>query len=465
MGASKNIGESLLKIVWGRGIRTRSRLIKTFCVLILGLDILLQPWFATPRFGVEEIGHYRDLGGKFQVLGEVTGEPDVRSDAQNLVVSVIQLSMVTGAVVPVTGKMMVKAQRYPEYRYGEILQISCKLQTPPVFEKFSYAAFLAKDDIFVLCGQPGIRRINNAPSVEWSVGGFFDGARRGFWSNVFMLKGWMIARVNELYSEPAASLVAGILIGARRAIPQSVLDDFNAAGLTHVLAISGYNVSMMIAVFGFFCKGAARRWRYVGMFAGVLALVALTGFSASVLRAAWMGCITLFAQAFGRKGSAVHLLLVSGVIMVCLSPRMILVDLSFQLSFLSTLGILLFMPRIERFEEKFLKGSCRWPFACYKKIPAFMREGFWVTMAAQVFTTPLLLFQFGRFSLIAPIANIFVLPFVPWLMLFSFCGLVLSFLFFPLGQLLSFIAHVIVMVMLFLVNVFASLPFASFYLS
>ena len=90
-----------------------------------------------------------------------------------------------------------------------------------------------------------------------------------------------------------------------------------------------------------------------------------------------------------------------------------------------------------------------------------MREGFEVTLAAQVFTMPLLFYQFGRFSLIAPVANIFALPLVPWIMLFSFAGLVLSFLFLPFGQLLSFAAYVLVTVLLFVVNVFAHFPFAA----
>ena len=144
--------------------------------------------------------------------------------------------------------------------------------------------------------------------------------------------------------------------------------------------------------------------------------------------------------------------------MVFLSPRMILVDLSFQLSFLSTLGILLFMPKIEKLEAQLTENP---KFSWIQKIPSFMREGFCVTMAAQVFTTPLFFYQFGRFSLIAPFANIFVLPLVPWIMFFGFCALVVSFIFYPLGQLLSFLAYVLITFMLFLVSFFASIPFAS----
>lgn len=475
--------------------------VKVFCILILLGDVLLQPWLAEHAFDSGDIGFYRDLPQRLRVIAVVAGEPDVRSDRQNFVVAAQEIFLPDASAArtdaggvrahEVSGKMMVKTYRYPSYAFGDVLDLNCLLETPPdpasqgarpaiasqppVFEKFSYAALLAKDDIFVLCGNPGIRRVQaleagaganaGAGASGGAAGGalgVFGGALsavwRGFWSSVFTLKAWLIERTNALFSEPTASLAAGILIGARRAIPQKILDDFNTAGLTHVLAISGYNVSMMIAVFGYLCAGAARRWRYAGMLFGVLGLVVLTGFSASVLRAAWMGCIALFAQAVGRKGSALHLLLISGVIMVLLSSRMILVDMSFQLSFLSTLGILIFMPKIEAFEQKL---TARSGFLWISKIPAFMREGFCVTLAAQVFTTPLLFYQFGRFSLIAPVANIFVLPLVPWIMLFGFFAIVFSFVFFPLGQLVGFGAYVLVSVMLFLVSFFAGLPFAA----
>ena len=203
-----------------RGV-TGARWVKIFCVLFLVGDILVQPWLASPRFGVDEIGFYRDLGSKIHLVGEVVGEPDLRSDMQNLTVEVREV-LVAGRVA-VHGKIMVKAQRYPEYLYGQILDITCRLQTPPVFEKFSYAALLAKDDIFALCLQP---RIWVAAGSSGESEGLITLLRRGFWGGIFALKSWMIARVNELYAEPAASLVAGILIGARRAILQGILDDF-----------------------------------------------------------------------------------------------------------------------------------------------------------------------------------------------------------------------------------------------
>lgn len=439
--------------------------VKIGCVVVLAVDILLQAWLRPTFFAPENIAYYRDLDQSVRFTAEVVGEPDLRSDGQNLVVEARKVYVSgagAGAVKEVYGKVMVKADRYPERAYGDFLDIACRLQTPPVFEKFSYAALLAKDDIFSFCTRPVIKRVSvtdgSGTAQPTPAGGILEDLRRGFWKAVFTVKSAVIARVNELHSEPQASLVAGILVGARRAIPPDILQNFNTAGLTHVLAVSGYNVSMMITVFGYLLRGAARRRRDAGMFFGVLCLVAFTGFSASVLRAAWMGCIALVAQMAGRRGSGIHLLLVSGVIMVLFSPRMILVDLSFQLSFLSTLGILLFMPKIEAFEQQL---TARPGFMWISKIPPFMREGFYVTLAAQVFTTPLLLYQFGRFSLIAPVANIFVLPLVPWIMLFSFAGLAVSFLIFPIGQLLGYGAYVLVTVMLVLVDFFAGVPLAA----
>lgn len=433
-----------------------SLVVRWCCFIFLLADILLQPWLASLDLTTSDVGFYRDLGLKVFLDGTVVGEPDVRSSGQNLIFEVTAIRVpdsLTGHMqeLKVHGKVMVKAQRYPEYFFGEQLVVACQLETPPVFPKFSYAALLAKDAVFALCTRPAITRVNDG---KYRRGAFFI----DFWKAVFWLKGKILSRTNELFAEPSASLVAGILFGQRRAIPQETLDAFNTTGLTHVLAVSGYNVSMMITVFGYIFQKAARRWRMTGMFGGVLLLVAFTGFSSSVLRAAWMGCITLLAEIFGRKGRGLQLLLVSGVIMVLVSPRMVLVDMSFQLSFLSTLGILLFMPKIEQFEKNLLEQKrSLW----VGKIPAFMREGFYVTLAAQVFTTPLLIFQFGRVSLIAPFANIFVLPLVPWIMLTGFGAMASSYLFFPLGQFVAALAHTLVVVMLGIVKFFATVPFAS----
>lgn len=393
---------------------------------------LLRFFFNLPHFGVHDVGFYRELNQELPFIGVISSEPDLRSDAQYLVIQTQKLEY-QGRAVEIRGKVLIKTLRYPEFSYGDQLRVGCKLQAPVSFEKFSYASYLAKDDIFVVCYKPRI-----------TVLGHNFGS--GFWAAVFALKHWSVERINRLFTEPEASLMAGLLLGLRRTIPQQILDDFNAAGLTHVLAISGYNVSLMITVFGGIFKRASRRMRFIAMVSGIFLLVLFTGFSASVIRAAIMGGLVVIASLVGRKSSGLLILLWSGGLMVFANPRMLMTDLSFQLSFLSTLGLILFMPSLEKLKLP---------------LPDWAREGFLVTLAAQVFTTPLLLFQFGRFSLIAPFANIVVLPFVPFIMFFGFFAVIVSAVFVPVAQLLGFFAWVLLKIILFVVSFFAHLPMAS----
>ncbi len=438
----------------------RSRYVKAACLAVLSLDILLQPWLGVPHFSPDDIAYYRGTPLRLHFIASITSEPDVRSDAQNLTLEAEKIFLPTVQTKAVHGKVMVKADRYPEYFYGDELDISCKLQTPPVFPAFSYEAYLAGSDIFALCTQPSIRKAAGDKSGgAGSWGNVFIASGQNFLKTIFWIKSLMMSNINKLFAEPQAGLIAGVLTGQRHGIAQDILDRFQATGLTHVLAVDGYKVSLMIAVLGYLGQKAARRRRYALVLFGILGLVIFSGFTASVLRAAWMASIAILAQAVGRKGSGLHLLLISAAVMVIMSPRMILVDGSFQYSFLATLGILLLMPKMERLEQNLLKKK---HFGWIGKIPETMREAFWVTVVAQLFTLPLLL-ESGEFSLIAPVANLFVVPLLPWIIIFVFCALAGSFLFFPLGQLIAFVAYVFVTLMLFLADFFASLPFAAFH--
>lgn len=251
---------------------------------------------------------------------------------------------------------------------------------------------------------------------------------------------FFIDRLDSLFPEPAASFAAGILLGARRSIPYAVLEDFRRAGLTHILAISGYNIIILIvfvtAIFSFLPRKIST-WISLAV---ILLFTLLVGASASVVRAAIMGSLSLFARLVGRKSSGMRALFITAGIMILFDPRILFDDIGFQLSFAATAGILLFAERIKFF---------------LKKIPeAFaIRTSLATTLAAQVFTTPLIFWHFGGISFIAPLANIVILPLVPLLMLGSFLSLIF-------GKILAAPTWILFTIVLKLIHFFASLPFA-----
>ncbi len=250
----------------------------------------------------------------------------------------------------------------------------------------------------------------------------------------------LLERLGELFPEPAASLAAGLLLGVRRSIPYQVITDFRRAGLTHILAISGYNIVILIVfvttLFSFLPRKIST-WISLGV---IFLFTILVGASASVVRASIMGSLSLMARLFGRKSAGMRSLFITGLAMVLFDPSILFSDIGFQLSFAATAGILLFCRGLEGF---------------LKIIPETlgMRTSLATSLAAQVFTTPLIFWHFGGISFISPLANLAVLPLVPLLMLGSFSALIL-------GKILAAPTWILFEIVLAIIHFVASWPFA-----
>lgn len=373
---------------------------------ILGVFRLL---IAMQEPGISDIAYYANDEGhrssKVTVLGQICAEVDIRADKQYFLLCAdkISFSEVSDKVVsiPVNGRVLVKVKKYPVYKYGDRVGCQGRLVKPMSFEGFDYASFLGKDDIYAVMYSPTVR-----VSGSDIVGG---GLGPAFW-----LKGLIRDRVETIFSEPSASLVLGLLLGVRTSIPQEILDNFQIAGLTHILAISGYNITLIITIFALMLKNGGRRSRFVITVLGIIVFAILTGMSASVIRASVMGVITVIALYVGRKSNGVQALLMSVFLMVMVNPKILVYDISFQLSFLSTAGLLVLLPLVTEY---------------IKKLPALIGEGLVVTLSATIFTLPITLFNFHSFSIISPLANVIFLPLIPLIMMSSFAALVVSLIF------------------------------------
>ncbi len=384
---------------------------------------------------VQTVSYLRDTvkdfhgASEFHVQGRIMSEPQVFSTHQQFLLESRSV-LLPGKVIQVNGKVLVKTDRYPQYFYGDFLRLTGRLERPENSSDFSYQDFLAKDQIYSFMSRPKVDLFHSEADVVFGT--------------LLKLKAVLLSRLEETFSEPAASLAAGILLGLRRSIPEHILRDFKTLGLTHILAVSGFNISLLIVLADRLTQRFSRRTRF---FVGMLFLfifISLTGFSASVLRAAWMGGIVAFARFLGRRSSGLNTLLLSGGCMVFFQPTLLVWDLSFQLSFLATLGLILLLPYFEPYAEK---------------LPSLIGENLMVTMAAQVFVLPLILANFGQLSLISPVSNVFFLPFIPFLMLTSFLGLLLGWM--PLiGHVLSFLYVYSLQIFLFLAQIMAKTPYA-----
>ncbi len=410
----------------------KSRYVWLILVLLLFFCTgVLRFFFTEPEFTVNNIAFYRDTGGQIVVEGALAAQPELRNNAQYLLFEADKL-VLPFKKVDLKGRVLVKTKTFPRFFYGNRLLLRGKLQTPAVFEQFSYKEYLAKDNIFSVMYNPFI-------SVIGDSGGW------DFFGLIYFLKDQIKTRAEIFVKEPGASIVIGLLIGARASIPQNILDDFQKTGLTHILAISGYNITLIINIFALLMSKSNRCSRFwiTSSMIGVFAV--LTGLSASVVRASIMGILVILATYLGRKGGGMQLLLLSGMLMVMFNPMILIRDISFQLSFLSTVGLLVLQPLIEGY---------------FKKLPFFISESLSVTLAATVFTTPIILLNFGKFSFVSPLANVLFLPLIPMIMLVSFMVIVASLIFAPLAQLFAAICFLLTTILLEGVSYTAKIPFA-----
>ena len=201
--------------------------------------------------------------------------------------------------------------------------------------------------------------------------------------------------------EPEAGLAAGILIGLRDRVDREVAADFTTAGISHVVAISGWNIAIVAASVAALGGRLGRRRRTILTAVAITAYVAFAGASSSVLRAAAMAGVVLFARETGRAGRAAAALGWAAVVLLLADPALV-GDAGFQLSTAATAGLLAWASPLTAAIDRATRG----------RLPGWMSENLGVSLAAQAATLPIVLASFGRLALLAPVVNLMVVPLV-----------------------------------------------------
>ena len=260
----------------------------------------------------------------------------------------------------------------------------------------------------------------------------------------------LVGSVNALLPEPHASLLAGMLFGVRATMPDDFYEALIITGTLHVIALSGMNVSIIIRLlFGIMGKIFGKTTGLVLTITGIVGFVFLVGPSATIIRASIMGSLTLIALWFGRKDIPLLSLVFTVLIMILLNHDLIS-SISFQLSVFATLGIILFAGK-EKFFVKNVWSGIWW----------FIKDNLRVTLSAQIFTTPLILFYFNRVSIISPFANVAIGWLIGPITYLGFMTVFLAQIWWPLGRFASLIVWVPLSFFIWIVKTFSQIPFAS----
>ena len=428
--------------------RHRKKLIVTIALLImviLGGTIRYQS--SLPAEGANQIQFYNDRTS-IELKGIISQAPDVRDKSTHLYLSHIELKTVDGWK-KVNGQALLFVPRYPEYKYGDELQVKGKLETPQAIDDFDYRGYLANQGIYSTMFSPKI-------DVPSSGGGF----RPLAW--VYALRNRLSQAMAATLPEPQASLAQGMILGIRGNITPELQDNFIRSGTTHILVISGSQFNIVAGILiatGIWLFGK-RRFLYIW-----LALVAiwiyalLTGMSPPVIRSAIMVSLFLFADLLGRQKSAIVVLAFAAAVMVAITPQ-ILRDASFQLTFMSTLGMVFVAPRLQSLgreaigktlgEEGFVVSTVTW-----------ISDSLFVTLGVTIVIWPLLAYYFGIFSIVSPLATLLVLPALPLLLLSGTLAAICGVFILTVGQIVGWLAWLSASYMLVIINGFANIPASS----
>ncbi len=207
--------------------------------------------------------------------------------------------------------------------------------------------------------------------------------------------------LTRVLPEPEAGLAAGILIGLRDRVDRGVAATFTTAGVSHIVAISGWNIAIVAAAIAAIAGRLGRRRRTVVTAAAIVAYIAFAGASPSVLRAGAMAGVVLFARETGRAGRAAAALGWAVALLLLVDPALI-GDAGFQLSTLATGGLIAWATPLTERLDRWTRG----------RLPRWLSESLGVSLAAQAATLPIVLVSFGRLAVIAPAVNLLVVPLV-----------------------------------------------------
>jgi len=360
-------------------------------------------------------------GEELTIEGQIIGHPDFSG---NIAQYIIRYNAKDKTKIQLT------AGRYPEYHYGDVLKVNGAIKKP-------------SDYLFH-------RGIMGQISTEEPV------EKVGYHGNVaikmiYEIRDKFEESLNKSFAEPYASFAAGLVLGSKRNIPDSLMSDFNRTGTTHIVAVSGYNLTIVIVWIALFLGIFSRKLKFWGSLSVIIAFVIMTGAPASVVRAGILAGLVLLGHYEGRRINMTILLLLVAAVMLIFGPYALKYDVGFELSFLAFAGLVYLGPIIARM--RFIRS-----------LPNILKSVFSETTAAQIMVLPILVFYFGRVSFVSPIVNVLILWIIPASMGLVFLIGIAGLLWISLGQIVGFLGWLVLKYIIVIVESFSRISWASWQL-
>ena len=402
-----------------------------FCVLFLVLGVL--------RVQISEFNIANDKlsrlngQGEINLTGIISAEPDVRDGSQKIKVQA-EKSII-----------LVTTSRYPEYKYLDEVKLTGKLETPMETEEFSYKNYLMKDHIYSVMGFPKIEIVSQ--KHKYSIFSYTH-------EKILFIKQKMRQSIQSNFLAPQSFILRGIILGDKSAVGQDIKDKFRITGLSHIIAVSGMHVAILSSIIMSFLLflGFWRKQAFYGSLVFIFVYVVLVGLPPSAVRAGIMGAIYLAGQALGRQTMSSRIIVLAGALMLLFNPLLLFYDVGFQLSFLAVLGLIYLEPLVRSF-VKFLINRMFKIKLSEKYENALMM--FTVTISAQIFTLPIIIYNFGTVSFISPVTNALVAPIIYYIILFGFLSSVAGIIWGLLGWLIALPCYFLMTYFLGVIDIFS----------
>ncbi len=264
-------------------------------------------------------------------------------------------------------------------------------------------------------------------------------------SKLEMLRLKFTAGMQTALPEPHASFAAGLLVGQRNTLPDAVSEQLSSVGLTHIIAVSGYNLTIIMQAVR---RGLSKGSKYQATVIAVVLMsgfLLVTGFSASIVRAAIVSGLGLWAWYYGRSFKPLLLIVLSAAITAAWNPLYLWSDIGWYLSFLAFFGVLILAPLVT--QKLFARRE-----------PKLFGQIAMESLCAQIMTVPLIIWIFKEISLVAPISNILIVPLVPLAMLLALIAGVAGMHFPLLAGWAAWPAKILLTYMLDMVNIISGVP-------
>ena len=377
----------------------------------------------------------QSVGKTVSISGTVSTEPNAKPGTQSFVLD-------AGGV-----SVQVSTSAFSDISYGDAVTVHGELDLPANFTtsqgtEFDYVSYLYKDGILYVMKKADVSVVSHGHG-SWIL------------AQLMRFEDAILASYKRQLSSREANLLGGLVLGTKSSIDESFRASLVSTGTIHIIALSGFNVTIVANTLRAGIAEIPALGPAFGTAAGIIGVVlfvAMTGLQSSAIRAGIMAVIALIGRANGRQYAAFRALLFAAAVMILYDPKYLVYDVSFQLSFLATLGILFLTPLLSR-------ALHRVPEKVLYAVP--LRETIATTLGAQVSVLPFILYKMGTLSLIALPANMLVLPAIPVSMglgaIVGFLGMLSPTLAFPF----AYATHLLLVYLIWIITFLAHVPYAS----